>query len=1115
MLKRHVQARLLALRLKHNPQFELAEFFDAKWYLTHYPDVRAGKADPLLHYLKYGASEGRNPSDAFDTKFYLLRNPDVREIGINPLVHYLLYGRKEGRMPRPAGGLYSTSQLSAKLNREVPGYLREWQKALPEGEAALGGSADIGILEPYSAWRAVNALSDIDIHELRSALAQRAGKLPKISIITPIYNTAPELFEQLERAVAGQIYTNWEWCLADDGSPSPHVRPMLERARSLDNRIKVVRLEKNGGISIATNAAVENACGEIIAFVDHDDLITSDCLAEMALYYADHPDADVVYSDDDKVDTAGRHFAPQFKPDWSPVLLLSYMYMGHVFTVRRALFRELGGFRKPFDGSQDYDFALRAVEKARHVGHVSKILYNWRVVPGSTAASGDAKPASFEAGRKAVEEAIERRGLVGATVVQPEWARAAKVGMFEVDFSDDGPSVSIVIPTKNQMGFLKTCVESLSRTTYRNFDVLVVDNGSDDPKTLEYLDSLKGRPRHAVVRIPSKGGRFSFSALMNEAVTHCRNDYVLFLNNDTEVISERWLSAMMGYAQMEKVGAVGARLYFEDRTIQHAGIVHGYNEGMVGHAFRCKPPHDWGYLGFIRTAREYSAVTAACMVTPRKLFNEIGGFDETDFAVAYNDVDYCYRLIQAGWHCVYAPQAELFHFEGKSRGFNDNPREISTFRKKYGKWADRWYNRNLSLENEWFEAAAARPQTRREGPVHVLFVTHNLNHEGAPIFLLDLAKGLVDHGSITATVVSPCDGPLREDYEREGIKVHVLDDPAAMRDEYAVSATLDTIGKVFSHLDAEVVLANTLNSFWAVAGATAAGIPAIWCQHESEPWSSYFDYLPPAARAVAYGAFAQAYRVLYVAEATRRAWRDVETRGNMRVVRYGIPPMRLAEETQRWSREEARAKLGVEGTDVVVTIVGTVCRRKGQLDLAEAFALLSPQVQQRVRVFLAGKSGEQPYFEEIEKVIAGLPSAVRQRVALTGPVEDPFVYYKAADVYVCSSHIESAPRVLVEAMACGLPIITTPVFGIPEQVKENVNALFFQPGDVERLSKLVTDLTTHDTLREELRSKSKAVLESLPGFEEMIHEYTKLIREAMPLDVRSLNDKRWYATRGA
>lgn len=244
----------------------------------------------------------------------------------------------------------------------------------------------------------------------------------------------------------------------------------------------------------------------MIAFVDHDDLITPDCLAEIALYYADHADADIVYSDDDKVDLAGRHFAPQFKPDWSPVLLLSYMYLGHIFTVRRSLFREIGGFRKPFDGSQDFDFALRAVERARHVGHVPKILYNWRVVPGSTAASGDAKPESFEAGRKAVEEAIGRRGLKEARVIQPDWAKAAKVGMFEIDFPHDGPSVSIVIPTKNQFSFIKTCVDSLARTRYRNFDVLVIDNDSDDPKTIEYFKSLKDRPRHEVIRIPSKGG---------------------------------------------------------------------------------------------------------------------------------------------------------------------------------------------------------------------------------------------------------------------------------------------------------------------------------------------------------------------------------------------------------------------------------------------------------------------------------------------------------------------------------------------------------------------------------------------------------------------------------
>ncbi|KND60685.1 Glycosyltransferase [Candidatus Burkholderia verschuerenii] len=1098
---RRVGDTVMVRRLRMRVPADLNKFFNPHWYLQRNPDVQAAGVDPLMHYLRAGARERRDPSVEFSTNWYLTNNPDVRAAGANPLAHFLLHGRAEGRLPRPLAGVQfgEIAPISAKAATE----LGKWLELLPDTDTTTGAPlARSSAHDPYESWRSVNTLSVADIRELRKALSEHADRLPKISIITPIYDTPPELFAELEAAVRNQIYGNWEWCLANDCSPAPHVRPMLDRLQALDGRIKVVHLEENGGISVATNAAVGIATGEIIAFVDHDDLITPDCVAELALYYAEHSDSDVVYSDDDKIDLSGRHFAPQFKPDWSPVLLLSYMYFGHVFSVRRALFEELGGFRKPFDGSQDYDFALRATEKARHVGHVPKILYNWRVVPGSTAASGDAKPASLEAGRMAVEQAVERRGIAGARVTHPAWARAAKVGMFDIEFRDDGPDVSIIIPTKNHAALLKTCIESLAKTTYVNYEVLMIDNDSNEPDAIAYLRELSTRPRHRVVRIPSEGGRFSFAGLMNKAVKHANTDYLLFLNNDTEVISEHWLSAMMGYAQMDRVGAVGARLYFEDGTIQHAGIVHGYHEGLVGHAFRNKAPHDWGYMGFIRTPREYSAVTAACMVTPRKLFDEVGGFDETDFAVAYNDVDYCYRLIKAGWNCVYASQAELLHFESKSRGYKDSPVEVANLRRKYGDWTDRWYNRNLSLENEWFEPATVRWPSRDQSPVHVLLVTHNLNFEGAPIFLFDLAKGLMEHGAITASVVSPQDGPLRQLYASAGIPVHVLSDPvAAMQDAHDILETLATIGRVFKSLKAEVVVANTLNAFWAVAGATAGGIPSIWCQHESEPWATYFDYLPPRARAVAYGAFAQAYRVTYVAEATRRGWRDVETNGNFRLIRYGIAPERLAEETGRWSRESARNELKIAPDDIVLVVVGTVCRRKGQLDVVEALAKMSAAVTGRIRLYIAGKTGEVNYTEQIEAAISRLPSALTKRVVLTGPMEDPFLYYRAADVYICSSHIESAPRVLVEAMACGLPIVTTPVFGIREQVKEDINALFYEAGDTAQLAERLERIIADEALRERLRSKSFAVLDSLPGYEEMIVKYTQAIREAKPLNL--------------
>lgn len=1046
--------------------------FDSAWYLETYPDVDRLGINPLVHYIRFGGTAGRDPSSRFDGAWYLEEYPDVREGKINPLAHYLNWGKDEGRLAR------SRSDFRG------------------------GASAS---LSPFESWLAVNEPSDRDFRELQQRLDKLADQLPKISVITPVYNTDRRYLEAAVESVVGQLYENWELCLVNDASPAPHIRPLLDRFAIEDPRIVIKHCAQNGGISRATNAGVAIATGDVVLFLDHDDLLEPTCLAEIALEYAQHDDADIVYSDDDKIDAVGRRYAPQFKPDWSPTLLLSWMYISHVFSVRRSLFLELGGFRPDFDGSQDYDFALRAAERARYVGHIPKILYHWRAVEGSTATGGDAKPESMQRGLRAVNEALERRGIRGARAFHPDWAALANVGMFDVRFPDQGPSVTLIVPTRNRADLLRNLLDSLEKTSYQNYSVLILDNESDEDETLSYFRSLKGSQRIRVVRIASGPNGFSFAKLNNDGVGHTSSDYVLFLNNDTEVINDNWLSQMIGYAQMSGVGAVGARLYFEDGTLQHGGIVHGYHEGLAGHAFRGLPPHDWGYLGFVRSTREYSAVTAACLLTPRALFEELGGFDDEHFSVAYNDVDYCYRIVKAGKTCVYCASAELWHYEGKTRGFEDDPAERANFRRIYGGWKDRWYNPNLSLEDERFQVAATRPETIDDRPVRLVAVTHNLNSEGAPQTLMDLVVGLTERGLVDPVVLSPADGPLRREYEAKGVKVVVLNGVLhGVKDADTQAAGLAGVGLTLKALGADVVLANTLQTYWAVKGARMAGIPSIFAQHESEPWETYFDFLPPDMRPAAYESFADAYRVTYVAEATRRAWRPVESRRNFEVIRHGIPAQRLSEEVGRWDRETARKELGLPKDAIVLSVVGTVCRRKGQLDLIEAWHELPDSLREKTYIFLAGKLADEDYTEELRQAIGDNLDFI----VLTDRIEDPFLYYAASDISVCTSRVESAPRIIVEAMACGLPIITTPVFGIPELVRKGVNALFYEVGDSRALAEAIERLLADPKLMKKLAQNSPKVLEGQPGFEEMVDRYASVIRQAANLRIESMIDSR-------
>ncbi|MBV9968605.1 MAG: glycosyltransferase, partial [Xanthobacteraceae bacterium] len=360
--------------------------FETEWYRERYPDVRASGINPLVHYLRYGAAEGRDPSRFFDTAWYLAEHPDVKAAGLNPLAHYLEYGMAEGRRPNRAG----TMPPSAPASR-----MRHWPTHFVPAEP----------VDRYAAWLACNEFRDAVRRGLMGELESRGERLPRLSVVMPVYNTPRHLLDQAICSVVDQLYEGWELCIADDASTAPGVAESLDCWAAADHRIVVVRRERNGGIGAATNSAAAIARGEFLAFLDHDDLLSPDALAEVAIYAADHSDTDVIYSDDDKIDMDGRRYGPQFKPDWSPVLLLSYMYPSHFLVVRRSLFEALDGIREGFDGSQDYDLVLRASERARHVGHIPRVLYHWRAGPESIASSAEAKPHSFIAGERAVADA--------------------------------------------------------------------------------------------------------------------------------------------------------------------------------------------------------------------------------------------------------------------------------------------------------------------------------------------------------------------------------------------------------------------------------------------------------------------------------------------------------------------------------------------------------------------------------------------------------------------------------------------------------------------------------------------------------------------------------------
>lgn len=521
-------------------------------------------------------------------------------------------------------------------------------------------------------------------------------RLPLVSLIMPAYNSKAEWIMQAVESVIRQPYPSWELVIVDDASTDVETRQVLEDTAQLDSRIRVHWNTKNCGISDTTNVGLENAGGELVTFLDHDDL-----LAPQALYAAvktfNEDDFDILYSDEDKLD-GDRYVEPFFKPDYSPDYLLSCNYINHLVVYKRSLLDRAGPLRSEFDGAQDHDLLLRAVELAKKIVHVPEVLYHWRKVAGSTAESFGTKSYAHAAGKRAVAMALDRRGEPG------EVLDTGYPGHYRVKRTlTRRPKVSVIVPTKDNASVLRRCLESLKQGTYENVETIVVDNGSRDPAALDYLSSA---PADRVIRLDIP---FNYSRLNNTAANEASGEYLVFLNDDTAVITPDWIEEMLQHALRAQTGAVGAKLLYPNGRIQHAGVVLGLG-GVAGHPYRGRPGSTGGYFSNLTDIRDLSAVTAACMMVRRGLFLEAGGFDEDNLAVAFNDVDLCLRLMQKGYYNVFTPHALLYHHESVSRGHALNPAEVYYMIKRWGRLLqqDPFYSLNLSLQGEGYQLAPGR-----------------------------------------------------------------------------------------------------------------------------------------------------------------------------------------------------------------------------------------------------------------------------------------------------------------------------------------------------------------------------------------------------------------------
>lgn len=547
----------------------------------------------------------------------------------------------------------------------------------------------------YEAWLARHK---VDKRTLRRQKHAAFAQKPLISIVIPLYCTPLPYLKELLESVRRQSYENWQLCLAD-GSPDDKAKEFIEKHYGREKRIVYRKLEENGGISVNTNEAVALAAGEYLMLCDHDDTLEPDALYEIVKAIND-TGADVLYTDEDKVSMDGRHyFDPNFKPDFNLFRLRENNYICHIFVVKKSLTDETGLLRSEFDGAQDFDFILRCCEKAQKITHIPKVLYHWRCHMDSTAADPSSKAYAYEAGRKAVREHYQRLGIDAKVEMteRPGWYRShVKV--------QGNPLISVIIPNKDHTDDLELCLFSMTRkSTYRNYEILIVENNSEKEETFEYYRKLPDR--YPKARVLTWEKEFNYSAINNFAAKEAKGEYLLFLNNDVEILTPDWMEEMLQNCQQENVAAVGAKLYYPDDTIQHAGVVLGLG-GIAGHIMCRASKEAPGYFGRMISVQEISAVTAACMMVKKSDFDAVGGLDET-FQVAFNDIDLCMKFRAAGKKIIFTPYAELYHYESKSRGLEDTPEKQFRFDKEVKRFQEKWaqqlemgdpyYSPNLSV----------------------------------------------------------------------------------------------------------------------------------------------------------------------------------------------------------------------------------------------------------------------------------------------------------------------------------------------------------------------------------------------------------------------------------
>ncbi len=874
----------------------------------------------------------------------------------------------------------------------------------------------------YERWIVENEPSSKElIHQVEKSkyLAYR----PLVSIITPVYNTPSKIIQKTINSVVKQTYDNWQLCLVDGNSTQVKIKQILREWSLKEPRIQVKFLDQNFGISGNSNEALAMARGEFIALLDHDDELAPFALFEVANFLNDCSDCDVIYSDEDKIDLQGNRSAPFFKPDWSPELLRSVMYIGHLTVYRHQLVKDVGGFRSEFDFSQDYDLAWRITEVAKRIVHIPKVLYHWRIIKGS-AAAGD-KGFAKKTNLAALGSAMERQGYKAEILKYPT-ANRAKIKFNEL------PLVSIIIPTDNQQ-ILFDCLNGLlNKTSYSQLEIVVVTNSKLSPKIKEEYG------HSSVIKTVVFDAVFSFSAKCNQGAKNAWGEYLLFLNDDVRPIDEDWVECMLEMIQYEGVGGVSPKLIYENGVIQYAGMVTGVR-GFVGTAFHQHPHDSTWYFNLAQSTRTVSILSGACCLVRKNVFQKIGGWDEINTPITGSDVDFSFKIREQGWRLAYTPFAKLKQIgyvsigaakKQKNNLFHSDKSDLYLL-KRWGRYLsyDPYYTDNMRylLYNDsptrykmyTNNNASANPSTR-----DILLVSHDLTWSGAPLILQTLAKCLQSNGYFV-TIVAPESGALIQEYQTLNIPVII---------EPLIFYSPHTLENLLRNYD--LVIANTILSYSVVLACKKIGKSVVWLIHEG----SFGQQLAESSLSIQQ-AFIEADAIVFPSKQAESRYHKFAKRENFTVIHYGID-LRKIKHTEFSPQTSPPQKIRA-------IQVGSIEPRKGQDITVKAIQNLLKILQNVFEFYFVGRTLDWSYYNELVKLTADLKNV--HWIGEVPPVE-ALGYISESDVVVCSSRDEAAPTFVLEGMSFQKPIISTLVGVVPEIIEHGVNGLLFDMEDDQGLT---------------------------------------------------------------